>query len=63
MNMSSTYGNFLLVERTLKAPTRMRLGARKKLDEFCGAHSDARSWISNWAADTKGGALWKSRWI
>ena len=33
--------------------TRMRLVGRDKLDEFCGAHADARSWIANWIADAE----------
>lgn len=31
----------------------MRIAGRDKLDEFAGAHADARSWIENWIADTE----------
>ena len=31
----------------------MRLVGREKLDEFSGAHADARPWIANWIADTE----------
>jgi mRNA interferase HigB len=31
----------------------MRIAGRDKLDEFAGAHVDARSWIENWIADTE----------
>ena len=31
----------------------MRLVGRNKLDEFCGAHADVRSWIANWIADAE----------
>ena len=31
----------------------MRIVGRDKLDEFAGAHADARSWIENWIADTE----------
>jgi mRNA interferase HigB len=31
----------------------MRLVGRDKLDEFCGAHADARPWIANWIADSE----------
>lgn len=37
----------------------MRLVGREKLDEFSGAHTDARSWIANWIADTEA-AAWKT---
>ena len=36
----------------------MRLVGRQKLDEFRGAHADARSWMANWIADTEV-ANWK----
>jgi len=35
----------------------MRLVGRRKLDEFCGAHADARSWIANWIVDAE-----EARW-
>jgi len=35
----------------------MRLVGREKLDEFSGAHADARSWIENWIFDTE-----QARW-
>lgn len=31
----------------------MRIVGRDKLDEFAGAHADARPWIENWIADTE----------
>jgi mRNA interferase HigB len=31
----------------------MLLVGRKKLDDFSGAHADARPWIANWIADTE----------
>lgn len=31
----------------------MRILGRSKLDEFAGAHADAKSWIENWIADTE----------
>ncbi len=31
----------------------MRILGRDKLDEFAGAHADAKSWIENWIADTE----------
>lgn len=37
----------------------MRLVGRDKLDEFAGAHADARSWIENWIADTEA-ARWRT---
>ena len=37
----------------------MRIAGRDKLDEFSGAHTDARPWIENWIADA-GAAVWKS---
>ena len=36
----------------------MRIAGRDKLDEFAGAHADARSWIKNWIADTE-----TARWL
>ena len=36
----------------------MRLVGRDKLDEFCGAHGDARPWIANWIADAEA-AQWR----
>ena len=37
----------------------MLIVGRDKLDEFCGVHADARSWIANWIADV-GGFHWRS---
>lgn len=37
----------------------MRIVGRKKLDDFTGAHADARSWIENWIADTEA-ARWRT---
>jgi mRNA interferase HigB len=31
----------------------MVIVGRDKLDEFCGAHADARRWIANWIADVE----------
>ena len=31
----------------------MVIVGRDKLDEFCGAHADARPWITNWIADVE----------
>lgn len=31
----------------------MRIVGRERLDEFTGAHADARSWIANWILDTE----------
>lgn len=31
----------------------MLIAGRDKLDEFVGAHADARPWIENWVADTR----------
>jgi mRNA interferase HigB len=31
----------------------MLIVGREKLDEFCGAHADARPWITNWIADVE----------
>lgn len=31
----------------------MRIVGRDKLDDFGGAHADARPWIENWIADTE----------
>lgn len=36
----------------------MHIAGRDKLDEFAGAHADARSWIENWIADTE-----TARWL
>lgn len=36
----------------------MRLVGREKLDEFVGAHADARAWIENWIADVE-----SARWL
>ncbi|MBI2311598.1 MAG: type II toxin-antitoxin system HigB family toxin [Betaproteobacteria bacterium] len=36
----------------------MRIVGRKKLDEFAGAHADARPWIENWIADAEA-ARWR----
>lgn len=35
----------------------MRIVGRDKLDEFTGAHADARPWIENWLADVQK-AVW-----
>lgn len=37
----------------------MRIVGRDKLDEFAGAHADARPWIENWIADTEA-AQWRT---
>lgn len=37
----------------------MRIVGRDKLDEFVGAHADARSWIENWLADAEA-ARWQT---
>ncbi len=37
----------------------MRIVGRNKLDDFAGAHADARSWIENWIADTEA-ARWRA---
>lgn len=37
----------------------MRITGRDKLDEFSGAHADARSWIDTWIADAET-AVWKT---
>lgn len=37
----------------------MHIAGRDKLDEFAGEHTDAKSWIDNWIADTKL-AAWKT---
>jgi mRNA interferase HigB len=37
----------------------MRIAGRDKLDEFSGAHADARSWIHTWIADAEA-AVWKT---
>jgi len=37
----------------------MRIAGRDKLDEFSGAHPDARSWIDTWIADAET-AVWKT---
>ena len=37
----------------------MRIVGRDKLDEFVGAHADARTWIENWIADVEA-ALWRT---
>lgn len=37
----------------------MRLVRRDKLDEFSGAHPDARPWVANWIADTEE-AQWRT---
>lgn len=37
----------------------MRIIGRGKLDEFVGAHADARSWIENWLANAEA-AQWKT---
>jgi mRNA interferase HigB len=36
----------------------MRIVGRGKLDEFCGAHADARSWIATWITDVQG-HIWR----
>ncbi len=36
----------------------MRIVGRDKLDEFAGAHADARTWIENWIADCEA-----ARWL
>lgn len=37
----------------------MRIVGRDKLDEFAGAHADARSWIENWLSNAEA-AQWKT---
>jgi mRNA interferase HigB len=37
----------------------MQITGRDKLEEFTGEHTDAKSWIDNWMADTKL-AEWKT---
>ena len=37
----------------------MRITGRDELDEFSGAHADARSWINAWIADVET-AVWKT---
>ena len=37
----------------------MRIVGREKLDEFTGAHADARPWIENWLADAEK-AVWST---
>ena len=37
----------------------MRIVGRDKLDEFTGAHADARPWIENWIADAEA-ARWRT---
>ena len=37
----------------------MLIVGRDKLDEFCGAHAEARQWIANWIADV-GGCHWQT---
>jgi mRNA interferase HigB len=37
----------------------MRIVGRGKLDEFVGAHADARPWIENWIAETEA-ARWRT---
>ena len=37
----------------------MRIVGRDKLDEFVGAHADARSWIENWLANVEA-EQWKT---
>lgn len=37
----------------------MRIVGRDKLDEFAGAHADARPWIENWVSDTEA-ARWRT---
>jgi mRNA interferase HigB len=36
----------------------MRIAGRDELDEFVGAHADARAWIENWIADAE-----TARWL
>jgi mRNA interferase HigB len=36
----------------------MRIAGRDELDEFVGAHADARTWIENWIADAE-----TARWL
>ena len=31
----------------------MRVTGRKRLDDFCRKHADARAWIENWVADVE----------
>lgn len=37
----------------------MRIVGRDKLDKFCRAHADARSWVGNWIFDAET-ARWTS---
>lgn len=37
----------------------MQIVGRDKLDEFAGAHADARTWIENWIADCEA-ARWQA---
>src|SRR5882762_3612828 len=37
----------------------MQIVGLGKLEEFAGKHTDAKSWIDNWVADTKL-AVWKA---
>jgi len=37
----------------------MQITGRDKLEEFIGEHTDTKSWIDNWVADTKL-AEWKT---
>ena len=37
----------------------MRIAGRDKLDEFSGAHADARPWIDTWIADAET-SIWKT---
>lgn len=37
----------------------MKLVGRNRLDEFCAAHPDGRTWIENWIADVEA-AAWTS---
>ncbi len=37
----------------------MQIAGRDKLDDFISEHTDAKSWIDNWVADTKL-AEWKT---
>jgi len=37
----------------------MLIVGRDKLDEFAGAHADARPWIENWLADAQKG-VWST---
>lgn len=40
--------------RTWNRPEhRMVIVGREKLDEFCGAHADARLWVANWIANVE----------